>query len=142
MSQAVLPCTPEALNVPTFPVAVAARGLVELLDLQTCIAFVRVCSRGYSSSVLAIKIRERAETFARQRLAIEKILRQRDLAALAASLTAPGGLEGWTVVARTVPPPRSIAAAAALSAPGGLDGWTVVTRVASDWVVDTEVDLE
>ena len=125
MSQALLPCTPEALNIPTFPVAIAARSLVELLDLQTCIAFVRVCSRAFSSSILAIKIRERSDTFARQR---QRRLRLKHLLPLVGLKAGRSSL----VPHRAVPPPRPTTAAAAAT----------VAPVTSGWVVDTQVDLE
>ena len=94
------PDTPPALlRDSTFPVAVAAQGLIPLCNHQTGCALVCTSLRAYAAFQLATRIITRRQILARQRVAIIAVLRQRERQHFPFAflvLAAPQGLEGWS----------------------------------------------
>ena len=98
--QDFFPDTPPAIAAAPFPAAAALPSLLDLCEVSECAAVVRVSTRVYSASILAIKIRTRAAILQYQRAVLEHIIRARELERAAAEFAAQSSLlEGWTLVA-------------------------------------------
>ena len=102
------PDTPEEVHVLyplSLPVPIVAAGLLQYCDLQSCIQFVRISSRAYSSFVLQLKINERATLRRQQRAAIILLLQQRAEEAWLRSWVSAPVYRRPATRPRTVPPP-------------------------------------
>ena len=96
------PETPLGIRDCPLPVAVAATFLVQLCDPQTAGALSATSSRSHTSVALATKIVDRRELLAKQ--AMIQLREATSFKTLAEVLSAPGGLDGWKVVATVVAP--------------------------------------